>query len=161
MPAGARLKYRSNVGKYAQYVFENVDASFPARCLAGKAAGLHNIIVAGDSYGQGSSREHAAMCPMYLGVKAVVAKSFERIHAANLLNFGIAPLTFKDPADYSAIREGDRLSCAGWRAAAEAENTVTLRNERTGAPIECVYALSPRQRKILTAGGLLNHTTGS
>ncbi|MDP2864672.1 MAG: aconitate hydratase, partial [Elusimicrobiota bacterium] len=133
-------------------------------------AGVHNVIVAGESYGQGSSREHAAMCPMYLGVKAVVAKSFERIHAANLLNFGIAPLTFKNPADYAAIQAGDKLTCEDWRAAvqpykessaAAAEGKpVILRNARTGVSIECVCDLSARQRAILTAGGLLNHTTG-
>ncbi|MFA6434532.1 MAG: aconitate hydratase [Elusimicrobiales bacterium] len=159
MPAGARLKYRSNVPKYAQFVFENVDASFAKRCLESKARGSHNIIVAGESYGQGSSREHAAMCPMYLGVKAVLAKSFERIHAANLLNFGIAPLTFKDPADYAAVQAGDPLTCPDWRAAAAEGKPVMLANGRTGAVIECVCELSGRQRAILTAGGLLNHTT--
>ena len=81
---------------------------------------MHNVIVAGESYGQGSSREHAAMCPMYLGVKAVIAKSFERIHAANLVNFGILPLVFEDPADYDSIEAGDRLSAAGWRDAVAA-----------------------------------------
>lgn len=160
MPAGARLKYRSNVPAYSKYVFENVDPTFHQRCMDSKAAGNHNIIVAGDSYGQGSSREHAAMCPMYLGVKAVVAKSFERIHAANLLNFGIAPLTFKNPADYATIQAGDKLTCGDWRAAAAEGRPVLLKNERTGATIECVCALSGRQRAILTAGGLLNHTTG-
>ncbi len=159
MPAGARLKYRSNVPKYAQFVFENVDGTFAKRCLESKAAGAHNVIVAGESYGQGSSREHAAMCPMYLGVKAVVAKSFERIHAANLLNFGIAPLTFKNPADYDTIKAGDKLTCGDWRAAAAEGKPVILKNARTGASIECVCDLSARQRAILTAGGLLNHTT--
>ena len=160
MPAGARLKYRSNVPKYAQFVFENVDSAFSKRCLESKAAGAHNVIVAGESYGQGSSREHAAMCPMYLGVKAVVAKSFERIHAANLLNFGIAPLTFKNPADYASIQAGDRLACENWRAATAQGKPAILKNVRTGASIECVCDLSARQRAILTAGGLLNHTTG-
>lgn len=160
MPAGARLKYRSNVPKYAQFVFENVDATFSKRCLESKAAGVHNVIIAGESYGQGSSREHAAMCPMYLGVKAVVAKSFERIHAANLLNFGIAPLTFKNPSDYDTIQVGDKLTCGDWRAAAAEGKPVILKNARTGASIECVCDLSARQRAILTAGGLLNHTTG-
>ncbi len=160
MPAGARLKYRSNVPEYAKYVFENVDPTFHKRCLENKAAGLHNVIVAGESYGQGSSREHAAMCPMYLGVKAVVAKSFERIHAANLINFGIAPLTFKNPADYESIKAGDKLTCGDWRAAFAEGRPVMLKNERTGASIECVCALSGRQKAILTAGGLLNQTTG-
>ena len=95
IPAGARMKYRSNIPKYSEFVFENVDASFAKRALALKEAGKHNIIVAGLSYGQGSSREHAAICPMYLGVRAVIAKSLERIHAANLINFGILPLTFR------------------------------------------------------------------
>jgi aconitate hydratase len=160
MPAGARLKYRSNVPKYAQYVFEPVDPTFHKRCLENKAAGGHNVIVAGESYGQGSSREHAAMCPMYLGVKAVVAKSFERIHTANLINFGIAPLTFRNPADYDAIKAGDKLTCGDWRAAFAEGRPVLLKNERTGASIECVCALSGRQKAILTAGGLLNQTTG-
>ena len=160
MPAGARLKYRSNVPAYAKYVFENLDPEFHKRCMDSKAAGNHNVIVAGESYGQGSSREHAAMCPMYLGVKAVVAKSFERIHAANLINFGIAPLTFKNQADYETIKAGDKLSCGDWRAAIAEGRPVTLKNERTGAAIECVCALSGRQRAILTAGGLLNQTTG-
>ncbi|MDD2805233.1 MAG: aconitate hydratase [Elusimicrobiales bacterium] len=157
MPAGARLKYRSNVPKYAQFVFENVDKTFPDRCLRSKS---HNIIVAGDSYGQGSSREHAAMCPMFLGVKAVLAKSFERIHAANLINFGIAPLTFRNPADYEKVQKGDKLTCPVWHDAFAKGLPVVLRNERTGADIECVCALSDRQRGILASGGLLNHTTG-
>ncbi len=160
MPAGARLKYRSNVPAYAKYVFEAVDPTFHQRCMESKAAGNHNVIVAGESYGQGSSREHAAMCPMYLGVKAVVAKSFERIHAANLINFGIAPLTFKNQADYAGIKAGDKLTCGDWRAAFTEGKPVLLRNERTGASIECVCALSGRQKAILTAGGLLNQTTG-
>jgi aconitate hydratase len=159
MPAGARLKYRSNVPKYAEYVFENVDPTFSKRCLENKAMGAHNIIVAGDSYGQGSSREHAAMCPMYLGVKAVIAKSFERIHSANLVNFGIVPLVFKNAADYDAIAKGDKLSSANWRDAVAAGKSVIIENERTGANIECAYSLSERQRAIIAAGGLLNYTT--
>ena len=160
MPAGARLKYRSNVPAYAKYVFEAVDPAFHQRCQESKAAGFHNVIVAGESYGQGSSREHAAMCPMYLGVKAVIAKSFERIHAANLINFGIAPLVFKNPADYDGIQKGDKLTCAVWHDAFLKGAPVVIRNERTGADIECVCNLSERQRGILAAGGLLNHTTG-
>jgi len=136
MPAGARLKYRSNVPKYAEFVFENVDVTFPKRCLENKAKGIHNIIVAGESYGQGSSREHAAMCPMYLGVKAVIAKSFERIHAANLINFGIAPLVFKNQADYDSIEKGDTLSCENWRDAIAQGQPVIVKNSRTGAAIE-------------------------
>ena len=92
-----------------------MDPGFAGRCLENKAKGIQNIIVAGVSYGQGSSREHAAMCPMYLGVKAVIAKSFERIHAANLINFGILPLVFENAADYDRIEKGDRLTAENWR----------------------------------------------
>ncbi|MFA6029499.1 MAG: aconitate hydratase [Elusimicrobiota bacterium] len=161
MPAGARLKYRSNVPKYAQFVFENVDKTFSARSLEAKKAGRHAVIVAGESYGQGSSREHAAMCPMYLGVKAVVAKSFERIHSANLVNFGIVPLVFADPADYDKVQAGDRLRADGLRQALEEGRPVKLKNERTGEVLECRYSLSDRQRRIVAAGGLLNYTTGA
>ncbi|MFW6366656.1 MAG: aconitate hydratase, partial [Spirochaetota bacterium] len=100
MPAGGRLKFRSNIPAYAQYVFEGVDPEFSARALADKKNNTASVIVAGESYGQGSSREHAAICPMYLGVRVVIARSFERIHSSNLINFGILPLTFATPADY-------------------------------------------------------------
>ncbi len=109
IPAGARMKYRSNIPKYSEFVFENVDAGFAKRANKIKDAGKQNIIVAGLSYGQGSSREHAALCPMYLGVRAVIAKSLERIHAANLINFGILPLTFRVEGDYDKIDQGDDL----------------------------------------------------
>jgi len=159
MPAGPRLKYRSNVPKYAQFVFENIDADFARRCLDNKAKSMHNVIVAGESYGQGSSREHAAMCPMYLGVKAVLAKSFERIHAANLVNFGILPLVFSNPADYDGINPHDQLVCEDWRDALAAGEPLLLSNQLSGAEIKCGYSLSERQRKIALAGGLLNYTT--
>ncbi len=160
MPAGARLKYRSNVPAYSKYVFENVDAEFSAHSMKNKEAGRHNVIVAGESYGQGSSREHAALCPMYLGVKAVLAKSFERIHAANLINFGIVPLTFKNPADYGSIEQGDALECADFRRAVEGKGPVTIKDLTNGNSIECAANLSDRQRKIVAAGGMLNFTTG-
>ncbi len=117
MPAGSRLKYRSNIPKYAEFVFEGVDAAFSKKALENKKAGVHNIIIAGASYGQGSSREHAAICPMYLGVKAVIAKSFERIHAANLINFGILPLTFANEADYDSIGASDKVEIGDIKAA--------------------------------------------
>jgi aconitate hydratase len=158
-PAGSRLKFRSNVPKYAEFVFENVDATFSKRCLENKKQGMHNIIVAGESYGQGSSREHAAMCPMYLGVKAVIAKSFERIHSANLVNFGIAPLVFKDPANYDRIEKGDRLTAENWRTAVAEGKPVFIKNERTDGMIECTYSLSEAQREMILAGGLLNKIT--
>jgi len=109
IPAGARMKYRSNIPKYSEFVFENVDATFAKRAMSLRQDGKQNIIVAGLSYGQGSSREHAALCPMYLGVRAVIAKSFERIHAANLINFGILPLTFLNENDYDRIDKEDEL----------------------------------------------------
>lgn len=158
MPAGARLKYRSNVPKYATFVFENVDSTFPDRCMANRDRGVHNVIVAGESYGQGSSREHAALCPMYLGVKAVVAKSLERIHAANLVNFGIVPLIFTNKADYDSIEAGDELQASNWRDALAKGENVKLNNVTKGKEIECTYQLSERQRKIVLAGGLLNYT---
>jgi aconitate hydratase len=161
MPAGARLKYRSNVPAYSKYVFEHVDAAFPERAAKNKEAGKHNVIVAGESYGQGSSREHAALCPMYLGVKAVVAKSFERIHAANLVNFGIVPLTFTNPADYDAIEQDDKLSIADFRKAIDQGKTVTLKDETKRKSFELTVNLSDRQRAILAAGGLLNYTNES
>jgi aconitate hydratase len=152
MPAGARLKFRSNIPEYSKYVFEPCDPKFHDRCLANRAKGLFNVIVAGESYGQGSSREHAALCPMYLGVKAVIAKSIERIHRANLVNFGILPLVFDDPKDYAAFAAGDKLRFVGLDKAVEGgvvsvkakKKTVTLR-----------LALSGRERDIVLAGGLL------
>jgi len=160
-PAGARLKYRSNVPRYAEFVFENIDPTFSKRCLENKTKGIHNVIVAGESYGQGSSREHASMCPMYLGVKAVIAKSFERIHSANLVNFGVLPLAFRDPADYDGLKQDDGLSAENWREAVAQGRPVLVRNERTGATIECTCALSEKQTAVMLAGGLLNHITSA
>lgn len=156
MPAGSRLKYRSNISKYAEFVFEGVDSTFAKRALENKKAGLHNIIVAGASYGQGSSREHAAICPMYLGVRAVIAKSFERIHAANLINFGILPLTFANEQDYDAINAGDRIEIDDLRTTLGSGLDVSLANKTTGKNIALKYSLSPRQKRILLAGGMLN-----
>ena len=158
MPAGSRLKYRSNIPKYAEFVFEGVDAGFSKRALENKKAGVHNVVVAGASYGQGSSREHAAICPMYLGVKAVIARSFERIHAANLVNFGILPLIFASEADYDGIAAGGEIEIPGVRAALEAGSGVTLLDRRSGKRIALNYSLSSRQRSILLAGGMLNYT---
>ena len=156
MPAGARLKHRSNVEKYSQYVFENVDAEFARRAADRRDAGLHNFIVAGRSYGQGSSREHAALCPMFLGVKAVIAKSIERIHRANLVNFGIVPFLFSDPDDYEDVNDADRAAVKGAREAVEAAGAAVLRNETRGLDIRLKLDLSVRERQILLAGGLLN-----
>jgi len=158
MPAGSRLKYRSNIPKYAEFVFEGVDASFAKKALENKRAGKHNIVIAGASYGQGSSREHAAICPMYLGVKAVVAKSFERIHAANLINFGILPLTFANEVDYDAIGANDTIEIGTIKAALETGADLMLKDLTSGKSIPLKYVLSARQRDILLAGGMLNYT---
>jgi aconitate hydratase len=156
MPAGDLLKYRSNVPKYAEYVFVKRDPSFAQRCLENKKMGIHNIIVGGDSYGQGSSREHAALCPMYLGVKSVIAKAIERIHRANLINFGILPLTFKNPDDYEKIDQGDRVKLPNIRKALiENKGEVMLFNETKGISIPLTYHLTDREIKTILAGGTM------
>jgi len=155
MPAGARLKYRSNVPQYAKYVFEHVDPEFYTNASANRDAGILNVIVAGESYGQGSSREHAAMCPMYLGVKALVAKGIERIHLANLINFGIVPFTFANPADYDGVAKGDKLVIEGLRAAVSGSGRATVKNVTKGTSFEVVTTLTERQKTIILNGGLL------
>ncbi|GFN22417.1 aconitate hydratase [Thermanaeromonas sp. C210] len=152
-PAGAKyLPLRSNIPALAQHAFEGIDPTFARRA---QEAG-QGIIVGGQNYGQGSSREHAALCPMYLGIKAVIAKSFARIHRSNLINFGILPLTFVREEDYDGIAPGDRLTL-DLRGGLEAE-VLTVRNVTRGTSFQVRHGLSPRQRKILLAGGLLNYT---
>jgi aconitate hydratase len=155
MPAGARLKYRSNIPQYAKYVFEHVDAQFHVNASANRDAGFANVIVAGDSYGQGSSREHAAMCPMYLGVKALIAKSMERIHLANLINFGIIPFTFVNPSDYDVIQKNDKLTIFALRDAIAGDGKAVVVNETQGKSFEVSVSLTSRQKTILLHGGLL------
>ncbi len=121
-----------------------------------KETGRHNIVVAGLSYGQGSSREHAAICPMYLGVRAVIAKSFERIHAANLVNFGILPLTFKEEKDYEKISQQDELFIADIRKLILAGCEILVQNKTTSGSFCTSCALTDRQREIILAGGALN-----
>ena len=155
MPAGTKiLPYRSNVPKLSEFCFTVCDKDFPER--AKKEGG--GIVVGGTNYGQGSSREHAALVPLYLGVKAVIAKSFARIHAANLINFGIVPMTFENPDDYDKISEGDELVIPGFAAAVAGADTVVLEDRTNGAKIPLRLAFTPRQRAILSAGGLLNYT---
>lgn len=155
IPAGARMKYRSNIPKYSEFVFENVDPGFAARAAGYRDEGLHNVIVAGESYGQGSSREHASICPSFLGVKVVLAKSFERIHAANLVNFGIVPLTFARAEDYDAVSPDDRLEIPGLREQVDHSPRLTVHDRTNGSVFEVVCDLSPRQREIVLAGGAL------
>lgn len=165
MPAGARLKYRSNIPAYSQYVFEPVDPTFPERAAKLRDAGQDNFIVAGLSYGQGSSREHAAICPMYLGVKAVIAKSIERIHQNNLCNFGIVPLTFIKESDYDLISQGDELTIdylpqqlekAVVAKSAGEFSPIVLQDRTSGHTIELAADITETQLKMLLAGGLLN-----
>ena len=152
MPAGSRiLPFRSNVPKLSQFCFEVCDPSFPQRA---REAG-QSILVGGSNYGQGSSREHAALVPLYLGVRAVVAKSFARIHAANLVNAGILPLTFADPADYDRLVQGQRLRLRGIHEGLKSGEMLLEAGEEK-IPLRCAF--SPRQQAVLLSGGLLNYT---
>jgi aconitate hydratase len=157
IPAGSRMKYRSNVPKYSEFVFEIVDGTFYKRAIEYRDAGKHNVIVGGLSYGQGSSREHAALCPMFLGVKAVIAKSFERIHSANLINFGIIPLTFKTESDYDEIESGDEIQIPNIRKVISKNEPLFLKNLSKKKDFEVNYKLSERQRNIILAGGMLSY----
>lgn len=153
MPAGAKiLPYRSNIPHLSQYCFEVCDKEFPERA---KAMGS-SIIVGGSNYGQGSSREHAALVPLYLGVKAVVTKSFARIHAANLINAGIMPLTFANPEDYEKINQEDEIRITGVFAGMES-GEMTLEDLTNGEKIKLVCSFTDRQRAILKDGGLLKY----
>lgn len=158
MPAGSRLKYRSNIPKYAEFVFENEAPGFAAKALANRNNGIHNIIVAGESYGQGSSREHAAICPMFLGVKMVVAKSMERIHKANLINFGIIPAIFANPDDYDKLASDDMLVIDNVRDIVSSGNKLVVVNKSNGSQITLNVDLTSRERKMILAGGLINAT---
>lgn len=154
MPAGAKiLPYRSNIPHLSQFCFGVCDTTFPERA---KALG-RSIIVGGSNYGQGSSREHAALVPMYLGVRAVITKSFARIHVANLINAGIMPLTFKNPDDYEKLNQGDKLTLSNVFEGMD-KGEITLKNETTGESFELCVSFTERQKSILKAGGLLSYT---
>ena len=154
MPAGAKiLPYRSNIPHLSQYCFGVCDSTFPERA---KAAG-ESFVVGGVNYGQGSSREHAALVPLYLGVRAVIAKSFARIHAANLINAGIMPLTFTNPDDYDKLAQGAMLSIEGVYEGMDS-GKMTLVDESTGNKISLSCAFTERQKAILKSGGLLAYT---
>ena len=154
MPAGAKiLPYRSNVPKLSEFCFTVCDPTFPerAKTLGG------GVILGGHNYGQGSSREHAALVPLYLGIKAVIAKSFARIHVANLINFGIVPITLKNEADYDKISEGDNIVIKNFYDAVKGSSVAYLELEG-GEAIPLNLDFSERQREILLAGGMLNYT---
>ncbi len=162
MPAGSFLKLRSNVPEYAKVVFncfnEEGKPTFAERALQLKEEAIAGVIVAGESYGQGSSREHAALCPMYLGVRVVVAKSIERIHKANLINFCIVPIEFTEPADYDKIECGDELQINNLLEAIKDSDKVKIVNATSSFEFVGKLELSVRDRKILLSAGLLNYT---
>jgi aconitate hydratase len=154
LPAGAQiLVFRSNIPAIAEFTFAHVDPEFAARA---RAAG-GGFIVAGETYGQGSSREHAAIAPMYLGVRGVIARSFARIHRANLINWGVLPLEFADPTDYDGVQAGHRLRITGIHAGLAA-GKLTVDDETAGRRFDVRCALTDREREILLAGGRLAHT---
>lgn len=155
-PAGKWLPFRSNVPKYAEAVFSSIDPQFHEKA---KAEG-GGFVIGGENYGQGSSREHAALCPMYLGIKAVIAKGFARIHKDNLINFGIMPLTFMNPADYDSIDQGDELELRDIANGLKSGDSLVLRNVTKGKDIMVKHGFSQRQIDIIIAGGMLNYTKG-
>ncbi len=155
MPAGTKvLPYRSNVPKLSEFCFTVCDPTFPERA---KAEG-GGVILGGVNYGQGSSREHAALVPLYLGIKAVVAKSFARIHVANLINFGIVPMTLENPDDYEKISQEDEIEIKGFAKAVAGADSATLVVKKTGVEVPLRLSLTARQREMLLAGGSLNYT---
>ncbi len=158
MPAGsAVLPFRSNIPAISEFVFRNIDAGFSARAKEAKATG-GGILVGGENYGQGSSREHAAIAPMFLGVQAVIAKSFARIHRSNLINFGILPLVFGDPADYEKVTQGDRLEMRGIPEGMAGAQSYAVENTTKGDSFVVSSNLNDRERELIRQGGLLPYT---
>ena len=162
MPAGVYLKYRSNVPEYSKYVFncfnEPGRETFAQKALELKKKSIAGVVVAAESYGQGSSREHAALCPMYLGVRMIIVKSIERIHKANLINFAVLPVEFENPADYEKINPDDELEVKNLNDAIKSTDFISVKNKTRGSEFRCKLNLSARDRQILLAGGLLNYT---
>ncbi len=155
MPAGSKvLPLRSNIPAISEFVFNIIDPTFPKR--AKEAGG--GFVVGGENYGQGSSREHAALAPMYLGLKAVLVKSFARIHRANLINFGILPLTFVQASDYDSISQGDKLEIPDLKQVIKVDHPFPVKDLATGKSVQVVHSLTDRQKEIIMAGGLLNWT---
>lgn len=156
MPAGARvLPYRSNIPEISKFCFEIVDPTYYDRARPTQKSGGH-AVVGGDNYGQGSSREHAALAPRYLGLRVVLAKSYARIHWQNLINFGVLPLQFDDPHIYDRIESGDRIQITGLRAQIERDNDIQIECPARRLSFRCRLGLSARQREVLMAGGLIN-----
>ncbi|HEY1814578.1 MAG TPA: aconitate hydratase [Kofleriaceae bacterium] len=154
LPAGARvLPYRSNIEHISEFAFEPIDSSYPGRALEAHRTG--HVIVAGKNYGQGSSREHAALAPRYLGLRIVIARQFARIHQGNLINFGVLPLVFHDPADYDKIEQDDFIVVHGLHQALHDGSSLELEDRTRGFRFRADHQLSPRQREMVLAGGLI------
>ena len=161
MPAGSKvLPFRSNIPAISEFVFENIDNTFSRRANEAREKG-GAIIVGGENYGQGSSREHAAIAPMYLGIQAVIVKSFARIHRANLINFGILPLLFKSEQDYDRIQQGDVLEVKDAVSAVKGSQTFTVVNQTKEYIFDVTANLNLREKELILKGGLLSHTRGS
>lgn len=155
MPAGSKiLPLRSNIPEISKHVFESVDPEFYSRAIAAGSG----VIVGGENYGQGSSREHAALAPMYLGIRVVLTKSFARIHKANLINFGIVPVTFQNEKDYDSVGRGDKLTFPSLRRELKSGSAVTVRNESRGTEFRAAADMDERSAAVLLAGGLLAYT---
>jgi aconitate hydratase len=158
MPAGSTiLPLRSNIPAISEYVFSNIDNTFSKKAKNAKSGG-GGIIVGSENYGQGSSREHAAIAPMYLGIQAVIAMSFARIHRSNLINFGILPLLFRDNRDYERVEKGDRLIMQDMRNALKEEQVYRVHNQTKGYSFEVYSQLNDREKEIILSGGLLPNT---
>jgi len=158
LPAGAKvLPLRSNIPAISEHLFERIDAHFVKRAKQLEGG----FVVGGENYGQGSSREHAALAPMYLGIKAILTKSYARIHRSNLINFGILPLTFKDPDEFSRIQQGDYLRITNLRNGLRSSGLLTVENVTQKRSFEVLHGLNQREVAILLAGGSLNHTASS
>lgn len=158
MPAGSKvLPFRSNIPAISDFVFRNIDDSFSARAKETKTRG-GGVIVGGENYGQGSSREHAAMAPMYLGLQTVIANSFARIHRSNLINFGILPLLFASPEDYKKVERGDRLRIKDIIHSLFADQTFTVENLSKGDSFTVTSNLNEREKNVVMKGGLLPYT---
>ena len=158
LPAGAKvLPLRSNIPAISEYLFERIDARFVKRTKQLEGG----FVVGGENYGQGSSREHAALAPMYLGIKAILTKSYARIHRSNLINFGILPLSFKDPDEFLRIQQGDYFRITNLRKGLRVGGLITIENETQKRSFEVLHGLNQREIEILLAGGLLNYTASS
>jgi aconitate hydratase len=154
LPAGTQvLPFRSNIHEISRFAFSALDAGFYER--ARSREGKSSLVVAGSNYGQGSSREHAALVPRYLGVRAVLARSFARIHHQNLVNFGVLPLVFADPDDYERIQEGDDLELADVRSRLPQDQPIEVHNHTRSETYRCSHGLTSRQIEMVVAGGLI------